>query len=327
MTETLATKKPLTGYHLKLIALVTMFIDHIGAVFFPQVWFLRAVGRISFPIYVFLAAEGCRYTHDRFKYALRLGAFALISEIPYDLALYPKILEQTGWGWNFVSRTNVFYTLFFAVASIYLFESLRRQFRSGQMAAVGYAVVAYPACFYVLNFMVGGGLMTWGEAWPVMNVLYLLYTPVLMLICRRNEKKYPDVEWANRGMLSNVLAILPVLWVLLTLADNLTSSYGVFGVVSVFLVYLAKDRAWQSILLALLMGYYYGRTPLQAILGGSTTIPIPYGLARLAFALGAAALVWFAYNGERGKKAKWGFYAAYPAHLAILAAIRAVLKV
>ena len=99
MTGTLATRKPLTGYHLKLIALITMFIDHITVVLVPSgtvYLVLRGIGRISFPIYVFLIAEGCRYTSDRFKYAMRLGAFALISEIPYDLALYPAVLGGAG---------------------------------------------------------------------------------------------------------------------------------------------------------------------------------------------------------------------------------------
>ena len=75
----------LNGFHLKLIAICTMFIDHLGYTLFPGDLWLRCVGRVAFPIFCFLIAEGCVYTHDRKKYALRLLAFALLSEIPFNL--------------------------------------------------------------------------------------------------------------------------------------------------------------------------------------------------------------------------------------------------
>ena len=75
----------LNGFHLKLIAICTMFIDHLGYTLFPGDLWLRCVGRVAFPIFCFLIAEGCVYTHDRRKYALRLLAFALLSEIPFNL--------------------------------------------------------------------------------------------------------------------------------------------------------------------------------------------------------------------------------------------------
>ncbi len=75
----------LNGFHLKLIAVCTMFIDHLGHTLFPGTLWLRCIGRIAFPIFAFLIAEGCAYTHDRKKYALRLLVFALLSEVPFDL--------------------------------------------------------------------------------------------------------------------------------------------------------------------------------------------------------------------------------------------------
>lgn len=73
---------------LKIIACVTMLMDHIGAVLLPQYVWLRIVGRIAFPIYCFLLAEGVYFTKNPRWYGYRLLVGAVLAEIPFDIALY-----------------------------------------------------------------------------------------------------------------------------------------------------------------------------------------------------------------------------------------------
>lgn len=73
---------------LKIIACVTMLMDHMGAVLLPQYVWLRIVGRIAFPIYCFLLAEGVYLTKNPRQYGYRLLVGAVLAEIPFDVALY-----------------------------------------------------------------------------------------------------------------------------------------------------------------------------------------------------------------------------------------------
>ncbi len=129
----------ISGSTLKLIAVITMIIDHVAAGVLIRYLFrngihdldinnmsavnqwmdqnaalfstynaMRLIGRIAFPIYCFLLVQGFEYTHNRLKYAARLLMFAAISEIPFDLLFKGQILE---FGYQ-----NVFFTLFFGLA-------------------------------------------------------------------------------------------------------------------------------------------------------------------------------------------------------------------
>lgn len=102
--------RPMNSTNLKVIAVVTMLIDHLGAVLFPEYLALRIVGRIAFPIYAFLLVEGYFHTRNVNKYMLRLGAFAVISEIPFDLTFF-----GTPFYWAY---QNVFFTLLLGVMAM-----------------------------------------------------------------------------------------------------------------------------------------------------------------------------------------------------------------
>ena len=89
-------KKILPQEVLKLMACATMLLDHFGAVIVPnlpisnmaQVYYAcRILGRLAFPIYCFLLAEGMRHTRSPLRYLLRLGLGILLAELPFDYAL------------------------------------------------------------------------------------------------------------------------------------------------------------------------------------------------------------------------------------------------
>ena len=96
-----------SGSALKCIAMASMLTDHIGYVLFPQYLILRMIGRLAFPIYCFLLVEGAMHTGNIRKYEIRLLAFALISELPFDYAFYGGIRWES---------QNVFLTLLFGKA-------------------------------------------------------------------------------------------------------------------------------------------------------------------------------------------------------------------
>lgn len=72
---------------LKLVAMVTMLIDHIGAVILPQYRVLRIIGRLAFPIYAYCLTVGCVYTKNMVRYVSRIALLALISQPLYVVAM------------------------------------------------------------------------------------------------------------------------------------------------------------------------------------------------------------------------------------------------
>lgn len=166
--EAKVLKNGMTGSTLKLIAIITMLIDHIAAVvidgYLRSVGFgnhlngmlsvnasapvlhrnmyyidlvMRLIGRIAFPIFCFLLVEGFFYTKNRFKYALRLFIFAIISEIPFDMAL--------GLSNNFLpefSYQNVYFTLLFGLLTIWGLDKFKKWYLQVPILLLG-ILIAY----------------------------------------------------------------------------------------------------------------------------------------------------------------------------------------
>lgn len=100
----------MNAFHIKLLAIGTMFIDHIGLFFFPDQFWLRAIGRISFPLFAWLISNGAFHTKNINKYWIRLTLFAFISQIPYMLA--SKFIDP------YTISLNIFFTLSIGLGAI-----------------------------------------------------------------------------------------------------------------------------------------------------------------------------------------------------------------
>lgn len=124
-------RKCLSASVLKTIALITMFIDHLGMTVvmeYEQIYLhrgpegfiahiMRIIGAIAFILYAFLLSEGFSHTSDKKKYALRLAVLAVISEVPYDLANEYRIVN--------IWSQNIFFTLLIGYLTIWAIDELR----------------------------------------------------------------------------------------------------------------------------------------------------------------------------------------------------------
>ncbi|MGN0158838.1 MAG: TraX family protein [Brotaphodocola sp.] len=138
----------LNGNQLKLIAVISMLVDHMAIVLVgwdqPAYLPLRAFGRIAFPIYAFLLTEGFCHTGNLRKYMIRLLIFAVISEIPYDYLAFGNLMDVHG--------QNVFWTLLLGLLMMRSFQIVSMRFPG----AVGRQVqlmllVVYCAAAWILK--------------------------------------------------------------------------------------------------------------------------------------------------------------------------------
>lgn len=256
-------KRGIAGSTVKIIAIVSMLIDHIGAgllgrflitsgyvgamtsgnmnvivqwlmengTLYYTYYAMRMIGRLGFPIFCFLLVEGFQRTHDVKKYAMRLGLFALISEIPFDLCFNGKVLE---FGYQ-----NVFFTLFLGLLTMIAFDQIAKR------------------------------------------------------------------EWAadkNLNIAIKVICSAAALAVGAGVAHILKTDYAATGVICIMVLYVFRKKKPLQIAAGCVAFLWEVTAPLAFI---------PVGF----------------YNGERGLKMKYFFYAFYPVHLFLIWLVSMMLGV
>lgn len=196
---------------LRAFACLCMLADHIGYVWGGSA--LRGIGRLAFPIFVFLIYNGFVHTSSRSRYALRLGIFALISQIPYALFLHYE---------SFWIQGNVFMTLLLALLCLWATDETRKRktlrFFCWIPAAVmfalyyfGYLSSDYSArgILLILVFYFVGRETLWGKILTVLGMLLAIYYGQILgfgVSLLKGSPSWPVFDWWTRMQLWSLLA-------------------------------------------------------------------------------------------------------------------------
>ncbi|MBQ3164883.1 MAG: conjugal transfer protein TraX [Lachnospiraceae bacterium] len=166
-------QKGITASTLKWIAVISMLIDHFGIAIYWQLEkhvystyeIFRYLGRIAFPIYCFLIVEGFFLTKNVWRYVGRCLVFAVLSEIPFDMAIYGQI-------WYPYSQ-NVYFTLVIGLCTLVLLDKVRgydafcvvkQLFVIGMGAAVAHVLKVdyrYLGVLFIVMFYYCRGMNKW----------------------------------------------------------------------------------------------------------------------------------------------------------------------
>lgn len=307
----------LSGSTIKLIAVAAMLIDHTAAavlarriiannrglaimdagsgafgwmadraLLYAVYRIMRLIGRLGFPIFCFLLVEGFARTGNVKKYALRLGIFALISEIPFDLALSGRVSNP--------GYQNVYFTLLAGLCCLWTIkllsrwmEKLRGKKGKGALGMLFLVTGVLSPAGYLFAFVDKPQELNGTEPWKLFAELCVLSAVLL------------GTYGLGRGLgrLQRVCGNITVLVLFMMLAELLQTDYAGMGVLTIGVMYFLRDRKALS------------------IIGGSTVLTFMNSTEITSF---LTAIPVAMYNGKRGLRMKYFFYAFYPVHLFLL---------
>lgn len=144
----------ISSFTLHLLAMAFMLCDHLWAVLYSGAEWLTCLGRMAYPIFAFMLAEGCFYTHDLRRYMQRIFLWACLTEIPFNImyggsAFYPY-------------HQNVLWTFLESLLIIVLMEKCRVCFKKFTAAALCTAIVilGYVLGYITMTDYYGEGILT-----------------------------------------------------------------------------------------------------------------------------------------------------------------------
>lgn len=151
----------LSGNHLKLIAAFTMLLDHAGLLLFPHNTLFRILGRLAFPIYAYMIAEGCRYTKNKLRYFLSVFGLGAACQIVYYFAMGDTYL-------------SILITFSISILLIYLLQAVKRALteKSGGAALYLMGFCGCVAAVWVLDHLLAIDYGFWGIMTPVLCALF-----------------------------------------------------------------------------------------------------------------------------------------------------------
>lgn len=290
--------KNVTGSTLKIIAIVTMLIDHTAAVLLHNNMIMRAIGRIAFPIFIFLLIEGAIHTKSKLKYALRLSLFALLSEIPFDLAF--------NGGAFYFGYQNVFFTLAIGMFMIIGFDLVEQNKIPALIKKILFALGLFAPAATIL-FLYGNVFLNMKKNFDLtrnlsLNFIYISMFVIIFLL----TILYLFLTKSKLGKEALFSSSIDLLFLSLgvVVAMLLKTDYSAMGILAIATMYLLRNRKTESFLFGCLILILFQPFELPALIG---LIPVSK------------------YNGERGLKLKYIFYIFYPAHLLLIYGISLIL--
>lgn len=279
----------MTVFLMKLLAVGSMLIDHT-AIFLSRRFidaqtyeWMRAVGRLAFPIYAFLIVNGFEKTHNVKRYLTRLVAFAAVSQIPYVVGLHANRFPDGVTALVLSGRWFVC-LIFIVVICVAWLGTVRMDW-----------TVIWPLLamiFAVLRVEVMGVHLLSSK----LNVFYTLSLS-LALIAFLDAVMKPD-----RDVVKVLMQALALFGAFFLIRDNM--DYRTLGVALVLSIWLARGSRFSQaavIILWCVVEYIVAGNPISHFIIASLSV-VPVLL----------------YKGKQGRPLKMAFYAVYPVHLAIL---------
>ena len=337
------TKIPgISGAALKWIALACMMIDHVGALLllpmyndqlraitagltqeqmamtslgdYPGLyalymiyWLCRLIGRLAFPIYAFLLVEGFRHTSNTWKYFLRLLIFAIITEVPFDLAVFGKV------GFETFSYQNILLMMALGVLCLIIIEKVRKI----EKFTLPFKLLAFVS-YFVFGVM----------------VVYLVCTSTVgLLFVERPADQMQILLFTNSEFLMYAAfggCIAATIFLFLSMKRDqvkmmqfgLSAAVG-FAFMIISDLTMTDFHAWG--IAAILIFYFMSNGNMVKKAGFGSAVLIGFDFLQMAGI--AATLPISKYNGERGKQNKYFFYILYPVQFLLFFGLRELINV
>lgn len=146
--------KGISSFTLHILAMTLMLCDHLWATLFPAQEWLTCIGRIAFPIFAFMIVEGYFHTSNVRKYIWRMFAFAIISEVPFNLIYGSSVI--------FPFHQNVLWTFLIALLSITIIEktkTLKKWWLTGLISIVTISIDYLFGTIAMVDYL-GAGVLT-----------------------------------------------------------------------------------------------------------------------------------------------------------------------
>lgn len=180
---------------LKFMAAAFMVCDHIGVILFPDILLLRIIGRLAFPMFAFMIAEGCRHTRNKLRHFLTIGGFAFACQLGFYIFDPEMALREI----------NVFVTFTFSVMMIYALQAFYKRLfdrNASWKSRVLFGVIFISIVFavYYISLYINFDYNFYGAIIPLMASLFMLPDNCDIDILKKLDNKYMHILTLSIGV-------------------------------------------------------------------------------------------------------------------------------